>query len=174
MNQIKFFTAIAIFFVSFGLTSCDNEPVDPAIDLNPQPPFIPEVQSFMVNFNDGTYIADQSEAAIFDGQIIINSFKGSILEGFTITIDGTGAGSYQANENTITYSPGVGSTEIYESVNPADPTANTGQITITNVDVINRTLSGNFNFTGYYSPPTGPVVTKSFTNGVFTAVPYTE
>ena len=67
MNKIKFITAIAIFFVSFGLTSCDNEPIDPAIDLNPPPPTTRKCNHFRLTFNGGTYIADQSEAAIFGG-----------------------------------------------------------------------------------------------------------
>lgn len=34
MKKIKLITAVLVFFAAFNLTSCDNEPIDPAINLN--------------------------------------------------------------------------------------------------------------------------------------------
>jgi hypothetical protein len=88
-------------------------------------------------------------------------------------INGTSVGSYPANDNLIAYNP-AGSEFAFVGNHPTDATADTGVFTITSVDVVNHTISGTFNFTGYWSDFDDTTVTpKEFTNGVFTNLPYT-
>ena len=159
---------IAAILSLFLLASCQNEPVDPAIDLNPIIPVLPA--SFKADFDGQTYIASQIDATIAEGQISINAYKGAQLQSFSIAITGTTVGSYLANENIISYSAGTGQ-PLFVSVNPTNILQNTGQVTITSIDTVNKTISGNFNFTGY-NDDVIPTITKEFTNGIFENIPY--
>ncbi|HMI06785.1 MAG TPA: DUF6252 family protein [Flavobacterium sp.] len=174
MTKLKFIAIAAVFFAAFGMSSCEDEPVDPAIPLNPTTPIIPGTASFKVDFDAQTYIATQVDAVISDGQISISAYKGAELESFNISLDGTATGSYLANEHFLSYSPGFGEPELYVAVNPDDDTDNTGQVTITTIDPVTMTMSGTFNFTGYDEDVDGNITTKEFTNGVFTNIPYTQ
>ncbi len=155
------------------ISSCENEPIDPAISLLPTVTVVPS--TFKVTFDGQDYVSNMTDAVIFQGSISINAFRdATTLENFTISIDGDTVGSYLANENLISYSPGVGSTMIYNSINPADAAENTGQITITDINVVAKTISGTFNYKGYATDADGAVTTKQFSNGLFVNIPYQE
>ncbi len=155
------------------ISSCENEPIDPAISLIDIPVVVPA--TFKVTFDGQEFVSSAADAAIFMGNISISAFRNpAVLENFTISLDGATVGSYLANENLISYSPGIGSPELYNSINPDDSTANTGQITITAIDNVAKTISGTFNFTGYYDDGNGAVVTKQFSNGIFINILYSE
>lgn len=169
MKKIKLlqFLVLGLMFI---FTSCVNEPIDTKINLNPETPVLPIL--FKVSFSGQTFTTTQAEAVFSnDGHITINAVKNPELESFDMDIIGTTPGLYLTKNNIITYSAGI-SQPSYISINPTDALSDTGQITITSIDVVNNRISGNFNFTGYYNNETVSS-TKEFTNGVFTNIPYT-
>lgn len=169
MKRLAAIALVGFLSLSLTFTSCENEPIDPAINLNPvDPPTLPA--AFRANFDGQTYIATQFNAVMNDGVLSIAAYKGTQLESFTLSINGTTEGVYPANVNNVSYSAGSGS-PLYQSFNPSDLTFNTGQVVITAVNETNQTVSGTFSCTAYYSDGT-TVVTKTFTNGVFTNIRY--
>ena len=169
MKRIAAFALFGTLLLSLTFSSCENEPVDSAINLNPiDPPVLPA--TFRVNFDSQTYIATQFNAVMNAGVLSVTAYKGTQLESFTLSINGTTPGNYPANLNNISYSAGTGS-PVYQSINPADATADTGQININAVNETDQTLSGTFSYTGYSGTGTN-VVTKIFTNGAFTNIHY--
>ncbi|PWA04736.1 DUF6252 family protein [Flavobacterium psychrotolerans] len=167
MKNIKI-TGILVLFSILFLFSCENEPVNTTSNLNPTNSVLPI--SFKVGFSGQTYVATEVNAVIINGLMTLYASKGIQKESFTIPIPEMTIGSYPTNKNIILYSGGV-SQPIYQSINPADAYANTGQIKITSVNTGNMRISGNFDFTGFNK--TGNLtLTKEFTNGVFTNIPY--
>lgn len=168
MKKVNFLPIIGILTLLF-LFSCDNEPVDSTVNLNPVTPSLPI--SFKVSFSGQTYSTSLASAVIKDGEIVINAFRGDELESFSMDIMGNTLGDYPTNENVIVYRASVAA-PLFISVNPADEVSDTGKITITSINIVNKRISGSFNFTGYSND--GSVTsTKEFSNGVFTNIPYT-
>lgn len=56
MNKLKFLAAFALIFTAFNFTSCDNEPLDSAIDPNPQPSGCVAPTSFQASNFIGTNV----------------------------------------------------------------------------------------------------------------------
>lgn len=168
MKKIKPIQILSIFFLLF-LFSCDNEPVDSTVSLNPDTPSLPV--SFKVSFSGQTYSTTLASAVFSNGHIILNAFRGNELESFSMDIVGTSTGDYPTNENIIIYKGGI-TEPMFVSVNPADIVSDTGKITITSINSVNKRISGTFTFKAYNNE--GDVTaTKEFANGVFTNIPYT-
>lgn len=171
MRKIKFIK-IFLTVVTFSfLSSCngDNEPIDPTIILNPQGSILPIV--FKVGVNGQTYTASQVSAIFVGGNIIMSASRGTEQESFQIDIKGTSTGTYQTNTSVIGYRSGIAQ-PLFSSVNPSDALSYTGRIIISSINTVNKRISGNFEFTGYNN--NGNItLTKEFTNGVFTNIPYT-
>ena len=169
MKRFATIDCIGSVLLSLIFVSCENEPVDPAVNLTPvEPPVLPA--TFRVNFDGQTFVATQFNAVMNAGVLSITASKGTQLESLTLAINGTTAGYYPANLNNVSYSSGTGA-PVFQSINPADATADTGQVTITSVNEVNHTVSGSFYCTGYYANGTN-VSTKTFSNGVFTNIHY--
>lgn len=173
MKKIKFLSALIVLFSALTFTSCDNEPIDSAID--------PSsgggggggggAATFKADFNGSTWNALSSQAVISGNIIQIAGIK-SDGSSFGFLIDGSTVGTYPANENLLAFNP-AGSEYGYWSTNIANPTEDTGSITITNIDTVNKKISGTFTFKGYWSnEDEAGVLPINFTNGVFTNVPY--
>jgi Family of unknown function (DUF6252) len=130
---------------------------------------IPENGIFQVDFDGQTFIADFASATINNKVINISGKRGTKGETVLLTLFETTSGTYQlgvlnnmAEPNIATYIQG--NSNAWESVTDlVDPQ---GEITITEIDGVNATISGTFNFTGY-SPNSS---TKEFTNGLFTKI----
>ena len=60
----------------------------------------------------------------------------------------------------------------YWSINDNNPTENTGSVIITNINTAKKTISGTFQFKGYWSDSDTPKPAIQFTKGVFTDIPY--
>lgn len=56
MNKLKFLAAFALIFTAFNFSSCDNEPLDSAIDPNPQPSGCVAPTSFQASNFIGTNV----------------------------------------------------------------------------------------------------------------------
>ena len=172
MNKLRFLSVIIILFSTFTLTSCDNEPIDPAIDLNnPNNGGNQTPASFKADFNGATWNASTTQAVVSGNMIQIVGLKNDGTS-FGFIIDGSTTGTYPANTNILAYNP-AGSEYGYWSTNFQNPEENTGSIVITSIDTVNKKISGTFSFKGYWSneAETG-VLPINFTNGVFTNLSY--
>lgn len=174
MKNIKFLTGIFFILAAFTFTSCDNEPIDPALDLdnfgggNNGGPIV-----FKADFSGSTWNASAAQANISNGLITIIGTRGTSGEAFAFQILGTTTGTYPANENILAYTP-ANSEYGYWSLDINNGSTDTGSITITEIDTQNNTISGTFNFTGYWSDTTVTnILPTVFTNGVFENIPFT-
>lgn len=166
MNKFKFLAFFALLITSF--TSCENEELGSGVgegnEENPEAPL------FKADFDGQTFSTTTVQAYISGGSITIVGSK-SNGENFAFILDGTTAGTYAANDNLVGYSP-AGSEYSYVGINPDDEDADTGSVIISSVNTTNNTLSGTFNFTGYWTNYDETVAPKQFTNGVFTNIPF--
>lgn len=169
MSKLKFLAAFVLIFTAFNFTSCDNEPLDSAIDPNEGGET--EEALFKADFDGQTFSTTTTMAYISGGSIIIGAYR-SNGENFSMILDGTVAGTYPANDNLITYTP-PGSEYGFIGSHPTDENADTGSVIITSINTTDRTISGTFTFTGYWSDESTTVAPKTFSNGVFTNIPYT-
>ncbi|KAF2517551.1 hypothetical protein E0W68_11325 [Flavobacterium salilacus subsp. salilacus] len=181
MKRIKNLSTLLLLIVTFGFVSCDTEPVDPVfLDYEPE---VEDPASFEVNIDGELFVAAASSAAIGDGLIAIQGI-GSDGESVSIVLEGTTASNgtyapedvlmiYQPSENADDYgfinfnSEIVGGGEVPEDIYY-------GAFTITNIDTVNKTISGTFSFTGYWSNPEDEIEPVELTNGVFINVPYID
>ncbi|WNM18654.1 DUF6252 family protein [Flavobacterium capsici] len=129
---------------------------------------------FKADFNNSTWTATQAVAEVSPNFIQIAGLKAN-GENFLFLVEAVGGvGTYPANVNILAYTP-PNSEYGYWSVNTNNPTENTGSITITNINTTAKTISGTFNFKGYWSDSSVTTIPPvQFTNGVFTNIPYTD
>ncbi|MGV3696348.1 DUF6252 family protein [Flavobacterium sp.] len=172
MNKIKSITGIFLFLATFMLTSCDIEPIDPA--LNPDdfqnPGGGPAV--FKADFSGETWNGTMSQALISENFISIGATRADGST-FSILLNATGPGTFPANNNIVAYTP-AGSDFGYWSLNTQNESEDTGSITVTSINTTAKTISGTFTFKGYWSDESNTsIIPVQFTNGVFTNIPYT-
>lgn len=174
MKNTKITTFLLLIFAALSFNSCDNEPIDSAIDLgdfdngggNNTPAL------FKADFSGETWTANTAQAQITSNSIIIGGIK-TDGSAFGLAIEGSTTGTYQANQNLLAFNP-ANSEYAYASLNFANPTEDTGSITITSIDTVNKKISGTFTFKGYWTNTTETGVQPiNFTNGVFTNISYT-
>ncbi len=172
MKNIKFLAGIFLFVTAFTFTSCDTEPIDPAIDLDDFGGGNAGPAVFKADFSGNTWVASTAQALVGGNYITISGIK-SNGEGFGLLVEANSTGTYPANTNILAFTP-AGSEYGYWSTNFDNPEENTGSITITNIDLVNNTISGTFNFKGYWSDTTTTAILPvEFTNGVFQNIPFT-
>lgn len=172
MSKIKILAGIFLFLTSFTFTSCDNEPIDPNIDLddfnNGQNNGAAVLKA---DFSGSTWTATAVQA-VFSGNLLTLSGIKANGEGFGFIVAANTTGTYPANTNLLTFTP-VDSEFGYWSTNINNPNEDTGSITITSINTANKTISGSFNFKGYWSDTDNTsIIPVQFTNGVFQNVPY--
>lgn len=186
MNFKKFITVF--FFASVLITSCENEPLDPAlIGENPNTGTTSGV--FKVDFDGKTFTATTVQALVNDGFIAITGIKMPSGEMVQITLPApyNKVGTYTWKSVTasgglmgLAYMPSNG-TEPFTGdekdtggASDFSGYTDTATITISKIDVANKKISGTFQFTGVrFKDLAGTSIeTKVFTNGSFTDVPY--
>jgi hypothetical protein len=171
MNKIKLIAGIFLILTSFTFTSCENEPIDSAIDLGDFEPQPNGPMVFKADFSGETWNGTMSQAVISGNFISIGSGRAD-GSAFSILVEANSTGTFPANSNIIAYTP-AGSEFGYWSINMENESENTGSITITNINTVNKTISGTFNFKGYWSDTDNTsILPVQFTNGVFTNIPY--
>ncbi|KOS07960.1 hypothetical protein AM493_19325 [Flavobacterium akiainvivens] len=167
-------SAMLTLFVAIGFTSCQTEPVDPAVlDNNPVTPEVPGAgdASFTVKLNGTSFVADETQAVI-DGELMaIGGIKGTAGETVGIAITGSGEGTFTGDDVLFSYQTSDAAENTYNNFNLEGES--NGSITITEIDTVNHTISGTFSFTGYYSDTEANMPPIVFTEGQFTDVPYT-
>ena len=168
MNKFKIHT-ILVLIISTFISSCNVEPLDPDLLDNIPNPQVDVV--FQADFNDATWNATSATAYVSGNLIRIQGVKAN-GEGFGFIISGNGVGTFPAKDNIVTFTP-AGSEFGYWAFNPAVVTENTGSVSISNINTTTKTLSGIFNFKGYWSDASVTTVPPIvFTNGIFNNIPY--
>ncbi|MBD0725287.1 hypothetical protein B6A10_08860 [Flavobacterium sp. L1I52] len=169
MKIAQFKPQFFVLFLATLFVSCVYEPVDGTVE--PDPGSGGNTSGiFKADFNNNTWTAAETQVVISGNFIEISAIK-SNGEGFAFQIEANETGTYAANVNIVAYSP-AGSEYGYWSLNDDNPDENTGSITITKIDTEKKTISGTFQFKGYWSDPDTPRAAIEFKNGVFTDLPY--
>lgn len=171
MKNINFLVRLFLIVAALTFYSCTTEPIDPAINLNDFGGNNNLASIFKVNFSGATWSATATNAIVSSNTIFINAMNS---DGSTISIlvQGIATGTYPTNTNIISYTP-LGSSFGYWSVNNSSLTENTGSISITTIDTVNKKISGTFNYKGYWSDTaTTSILPVQFTSGVFTNISY--
>ncbi|ALM50347.1 hypothetical protein AMR72_16540 [Flavobacterium psychrophilum] len=173
MKKIKALLSVfAVVFAAVNFTSCDTEPVDPVLlDNIGQQPGTPGPAVFKADFSGNTFVATSSAAVISNANVAITGLKGTNGEAFSVLINGTAVGSYSADKVILDYNPGT-SEYSYSNVDLTTG-QESGSVSITSIDTVNKTISGTFSFVGWWTDATLNLPSIAFTNGVFTNVPYT-
>src|SRR5690606_29905967 len=106
------------------------------------------------------------------GSITINAMRPQ-GDNFGFMLNGITTGTYAGNDddNLIGYNA-VGIENTFVSFNFDNPSEDTGAVVVTEINTVNQTISGTFQFKGYSEDDTGNTISKQFTNGVFTNLPY--
>ena len=126
---------------------------------------------FQVDFDDQTFFADQAEAILEEGKITVTGIRGLNGETVEILINSDNEGTYDLGitvnnqMNLGNYSPDSDSVNAWQSNNNSN--LSQGQVTISEIDNFNSTISGTFDFTAYND--SGEV--KDFTSGIFINIP---
>ena len=185
MKKNKIFSIFTFLFIAFSFISCDNEPIDPTLlqQVNNNNGNNggggnggnPTSGVFKVDFGGQTWVANSTEALMYTNSIQIAGLKTSNGQTFGFALNGNTVGTYDSTSNLIAYDANNNSNgDVYWAVNPTNPSVSAGTVTITNIDTVNKKISGTFSFTGYWSDlSVSNIPPISFTNGVFTNIPYT-
>ncbi len=172
MKKLKFISLIVLLFSVTTFTSCDDEVVDPLINLDDTDP-ITGGTFFRADFSGATWNADNASVVFSGNHFLLSATKGIGGEGFDFDLEGNTPGNYLAHLNHVAFTP-AGSNFGYWGINPADFNENTGSVTITSINTVNQTVSGIFSYKGYWSDTTVTnILPILFTNGVFNNLPYT-
>ncbi|KDN53812.1 DUF6252 family protein [Flavobacterium seoulense] len=165
MRKLKTVSQLILLFITTLIASCTYEPVDGTVEPDPG------IGIFQADFNGATWKSNRNEA-IVSGNFIQIAASNSKGENFGIMIDGSTVGTYAANINIVSFSP-AGTEYGYWGVNDDNPTEDTGSVIITSINTTTKTISGTFQFKGYWSDSDTPIAPIQFTNGVFKDIPYT-
>lgn len=168
MRKVNVCSAFMMLFLAFSFVSCDTEPVDPVLLDNPGGSTGTQ-GSLSVQFNGEVYTATTIIAAVNNGLLAITGLRGSSGESVSIAFQSPEVRSYTAEEVILTYNP-PGSE--YQYINFSLSGNSSGTVTVTNIDTVNKTISGTFEFTGWWSNDQEEVEPVVFSNGTFTDVNY--
>lgn len=184
MKRFKFLSVFFILFSAF-FTSCsvDIEPLDPAVDLTPDPPATGVLK---VDFDGQTFVATTTQAVVNSTAISITGLRAPNGDFIQITLPApmNQVGTYTwdnalaanavlglmySNSGSQGYIAGPeDSGDFAEFPEYVD----TATITVSEIDAENKTISGTFQFTGGRFSDAGELETKTFTNGSFTDISF--
>ena len=172
MKKFKILSFLMVLISAISFTSCDTEPIDSALNNTGGTGNTGGPASFKVNFGGNTYVANNPQAMIMSGSITIAGVRGTGGESVNLVIPATTVGTY--TNALMTYNTGS-TTNLgqYANINPAMPQMPNGSVKITNIDTVNKKISGTFSFTGYWSEASANLPSLAFTDGTFTNIPYT-
>ncbi|MFY0481294.1 DUF6252 family protein [Flavobacterium sp. PLA-1-15] len=175
MKKTKFLSLCLLVVTAFNFISCsgDVEPLDPAVELNPNPP---AGSFFKVDFSGQTFEANTTVAYVASGNILISGVKSS-GQTISIALDGATVGTYNTDTHIISYSASPNSEYDYVNFNelPDGNYVSNGTVVITEINMDTKMISGTFAFTGHWSDFTdeNPPAPIEFTNGSF-KIPFTS
>jgi len=169
MKKIKLLSLFMVLLSAISFTSCDTEPLDNKL-LTDEDPTTAGPAVFTVDFGGKTFTATSTQAVVADGVIVISGVRGSKGETVGLAITGSKVGTYSGDNIILSYDPSTDSEYTY---NNFDETESNGTVTITSINTTTKTISGTFNFTGYWGDTDANLPSVAFTNGKFTDIPYT-
>jgi hypothetical protein len=158
---------IALFLGAWGIFSCRKET---SIENGAG-----QTANFTALVNGVRWSASATEegATILQGMINITGISADSQE-VTITLTDTSVGAYTLNPATTSLaaygSIDSSSQSVFSTAQGADSTQAGGQVTVTDIDKINKTISGTFAFKVYRSSDGQQ---RTITSGVFNQIPYT-
>lgn len=178
MKKLNLLYSIYILFALFTLNSCsDAEPLGVGVidDGGTTGPINPVTNgNFKVDFDGQTFVGFANQAIVTNMGFSISSVnaQGNAVQISTI---GFAVGTYQFGPSALGQYSTLGSPTGFFHINPADPFAPNGELIISEIDTIAKTVSGTFHFTGYESDfiSDDALSTKEFTNGMFMNIAYT-
>ncbi|MGJ8593647.1 MAG: DUF6252 family protein [Aquaticitalea sp.] len=170
MKHFKLFFTLMMASTLLMVQSCSDSD-----DSNNNPPAA--AGTFQVDFDGQTYVADVVSSTIIDNNINIAGLRGTEGENVNITVFGSTVGTYQlgvtmnqVEVNGAAYiEPNNDGSGVFVSI--GDGTTAQGEVVITEIDEVNLTISGTFNFTGTNG---NTEEVKEFTNGSFNRIPYID
>lgn len=171
MKKLRVIQAILVLFSALAITSCGED-----ITLDPAGGGQFTGSDLRVSFDNGVYVADEVTANVAGGAITFTSTRGTTGEMLAMTLNQTALtlsnppqSIHAYNNVSMTYMESATGDE-YVNVSPSGETS--GTIVVTEVDLVNRTISGYFAFIGYNpdAPAAQPV---AFYSGSFNNVVYT-
>lgn len=173
MKKIQIISLILILFSSITFISCNEEPIDSAITLNNDDDNNNNTGAFFkADFSGATWTAQNTIVVISGNSFSLEATRGASGEGFEFILNGSSVGSYLAKNNDVSFTP-ASSVFGYAGINPANINENTGSVTITSINTTNQTVSGIFNYKGYWSDSAVTnILPIIFSNGVFNNLPY--
>lgn len=188
MKKIKFLSVCFVLLTSSIFTSCstDVEPLDPAVELNPENPTNPVSGVLKVDFDGQTFVATTVQAVVNNTAIAISGLRAPNGDFIQITLPAplNQVGTYTWDDalaaNTVlglvySTSGALGYVTAPEDADFADfpEYEDTAKVTITSINMENKTISGTFQFTGgRFSDDGESIETKTFTNGSFTDISF--
>src|SRR6478672_756671 len=151
MKNMKFLPLILLLFTAFNFTSCsdDLEPVDPAIVI-PDPtdpdPTNPSPGLFKASIDGAAFETSTTIVFISNGSITLTAIRPQ-GDSFAFMLNGTTEGTYEGNDlnNLIGYNA-VGFPDTFMSINFENLSEDTGEVIVTEIDPVNHTISGTFQF----------------------------
>ncbi len=175
MKKLQITSLFMLLFAAFAFTSCDDERIDSAIDLNGSNNGGNNNGNgayFRADFSGATWNAQNTAVVISGNTFSLVATRGTANEGFEFALNGSSVGTYAANANTVAFTP-ASSTFGYWGINPAMTSENTGSVTITSINTTTQTVSGIFSYKGYWSDSSVTnILPIIFTNGIFNNLPY--
>jgi hypothetical protein len=175
MKTIKSILKLFILTLAFTTVSCDDEPVDPVLDLSAGSSS-GSVFTAKIDGNDfiaSTKFGDFSSTAL-GNQLIVSGLTNN-GKSISIQIINPGVGTFAANTASSNlcvlqyFDSSLGSINgAFSSFNPISNTS-VGTVTITEFDRTNDLVSGTFSFSAYNISNS---TTKLVTNGVFTDIEF--
>ncbi len=165
-----------VLFTAVSFTACDTEPVDPELVNNPNNPDNPnnpnpEQGVFKVDFNGETHTATTTTAAVNNGVLAISGIVGPNGAALNIAVPAPSVGTFSGEEVILAYQP-ANSEYGYLNVNFDGNPPYSGTVVISSIDTANQTVSGTFEFTGWWSNDQEEMDPIVFTNGSFTNISY--
>src|SRR5215217_9712601 len=104
MKILKTAPQLLLLFIATFISSCTYEPVDGAVEPDPDSGGNGESGVFKADFNGSTWTAKETQA-IISGNFIEIAAINAKGESFGILLDGSTVGTYAANINFVTYTP---------------------------------------------------------------------
>ncbi len=179
MKNIKFIAGVFFILTAFTFSSCDNEPIDPSInldDFNPGGNNGGGTSAFTAKIGTEVFNAQQILAEVsgsaFGPELNVVGINGA--KRISLQLINPAVATFTANTNfenllLFQYVEDLSGSGFYASFNPTT-SESAGTFTITEFNTSTRKLSGTFSFTAYNSGDA--TVQRSITEGVINNVTF--
>lgn len=175
MKNIKIIGRLLLLFAAISFTSCENEPIDPYIDLtnpgNNSGSFTAKIGT--ENFNANQLIeAEYTDTALGTQLSIFGVSSSGKLMSIVVTNPAIGTRTASSNEaSMLSFDYSASANDIYSSYNTTT-SQYSGVLTITQFDLATKKISGTFSYTGFGVLSNAAQV--QVTEGILTNISFTD